>query len=324
MLESITNYTTKAGLYILNSALHHLECKLANGNDQSLSYPPLFIIGAPRSGSTLLYQVMAEYYDFGYLSNLHCTFYGCPSLIQRFIGAQRWQKPSKYASTHGLTEGRSAPSECGAFWYRFFRRKPQYVALHEADQQKMIQLRSAIRALGDAFKKPILFKNLLCSLRLEPIASALPEALFIIIRRNEVDNAHSLLEGRKKIYGNYTQWWSAEPPAVEQLKQLLPHEQVVEQIYHIYALIDKQRQVIGPEKFIEIQYEAFCDDVVGALRRVDQFLADHNLFPNTDPNKVPTHFERRNEIRIDSELYEKMVAYTANKKMSYQMIESVL
>lgn len=314
----------KYSSHILNRILHHLEYQFSDRSEHPLTYPPIFIIGAPRSGSTLLYEVMANYYDFGYLSNLHCKFYGCPSIVERLIHPQNWRGSSSYTSTHGLIVGQTSPSECGAFWYQFFRRTPQYVSLAEADPRKMQQLRGAIRTLGNAFQKPILLKNLMCSLRLEPIASILPEALFIVIRRNEVDNAHSLLEGRKKIYGNYTQWWSAEPPAVEQLKQLLPHEQVVEQIYHMYALIDKHRQVIGPEKFIEIQYEAFCDDVVGTLRKIEQFLTVHNLFPNTYPNKVPTHFERRNEIRIDAELYEKMVAYTAGKEMNGKMIESVL
>lgn len=305
--------------HLVNKYAGRFEVFFSRNRDHLLNYPPIFIIGAPRSGSTLLYQVMTEYYDFGYLSNLHCTFYGSPSLVERLVHPQKWRKPSDYTSLHGQTQGQAAPSECGAFWYRFFRRKPQYVPLSEVDPKKMRQLRGAVRALGNAFGKPILFKNLMCSLRLEPLASVLPEALFIVIRRHEIDNAHSLLEGRKKVYGDYSKWWSAEPPAINRLKGLPPHEQVIEQIFQIYDLIERNCQVIGPLRFLEVQYEAFCDDVFGTLQKISQFLASHHLFPNTYPDNVPSHFERRTEIRIDLGLYQKVVVYAHSKKQWNKM-----
>ena len=43
-------------------------------------YPPIFIIGAPRSGSTLLLQAIIEVFDLGYISNCHCNWYGAPAL----------------------------------------------------------------------------------------------------------------------------------------------------------------------------------------------------------------------------------------------------
>jgi len=38
-------------------------------------YPPIFIVGAPRSGSTLLYQLLAYYYNFSYFTNYSSLFY---------------------------------------------------------------------------------------------------------------------------------------------------------------------------------------------------------------------------------------------------------
>ena len=41
-------------------------------------YPPIFIIGAPRSGTTLLYKVLIEKLNFGYMSNFNAQFYSIP------------------------------------------------------------------------------------------------------------------------------------------------------------------------------------------------------------------------------------------------------
>ena len=43
---------------------------------------PLFIIGPPRSGSTLLYQYLARYFDISYFNNYHHKNYMCPSFAE--------------------------------------------------------------------------------------------------------------------------------------------------------------------------------------------------------------------------------------------------
>ncbi|HUH97508.1 MAG TPA: sulfotransferase [Anaerolineales bacterium] len=294
---------------LLNQGLHVVECRFLGGNMASLPYAPVFIIGAPRSGSTVLYQVLTNYYDLGFLANLHCFFYGGPSLIENIVHSNRSGRPADYTSRFGKTEGWSSPSECGEFWYRFFRRRPPYVPLEEADPGKMKELRQAMIALGKAFQKPMIFKNLYCALRLRPIAAVLPEALFIVIRREIIDNAHSILEGRGNVKGDYSSWWSAEPPGVEQLKRRPPAEQAVEQVRHINDLIDRDRQQIDPSRFIDVQYEDFCDDVYGTLSTLDRFFEQHRLVIKNGAAVVPGRFERRTEIRIDKALYDQIVNY---------------
>ena len=298
-------------LRFLNSGLHSLEVVTNRENDTQLYYPPIFIIGAPRSGSTLLYQVLTDYYDIGYLSNLHCKFFGAPSYIERFLNPLKWRTPSNYTSYHGKTKGWTAPSECGEFWYRFFRRKPPYVPLEEVDNEKMLQLRKVINALVNAFDKPILFKNLYCSLRLQLIAKAIPEALFIIISRNLLDNAHSLLEGRQKRYGNYNYWWSAEPPEIEYLKQLPAHQQVVEQVRHLNALIENDKKLIGNDRFFYVKYENFCQNCHQVLHQLNKFLEFHgcHIKNRQEINYIPTHFSQSKTVKIEPEMYSKLVNY---------------
>ena len=159
----------------LNQALHLGETASLFSTADLFPNIPIFIIGAPRSGSTLLYQVLVEAFDVGYLSNLHCKFYGGPSLIERWIFPRLSRPTPDYASEHGRTRGRIAPSECGEYWYRFFPRQPQAVSsLPEAQQQA---LRTAVSRLLAAADRPFIFKNLMNSLRLQPLAQGIHQVL---------------------------------------------------------------------------------------------------------------------------------------------------
>ena len=255
----------------LNAGLHRLETAGEAAAARPLPSPPVFIIGAPRSGSTLLYQTIVEAFDIGYLSNQHCRFYGAPSLVERWLFPRLERTAPDYTSTHGRIQGRTAPSECGEFWYQFFPREPQAVTTMPMAKQRA--LHAAIYRLIVAAGRPFLFKNLMNSLRLLPLARALPEALFIVIHRDSLANARSLLVARKRTYGDYAPWWSARPAIVKELEALPPHQQVAEQIIAIYQGINAARETIGPERFLDLSYEIFCRDVSGSLGRIDQFFA---------------------------------------------------
>jgi hypothetical protein len=273
--------------------------------DAPLPAAPVFVVGAPRSGSTLLYQLMVEAWDVAYLSNLHCAFLGAPHLVERVAGRRR--PPSRFASHHGRTKGLAGPSECGDYWYRFFRRRPQYVPLEEADPENMRRLRGSVRALVDR-GRPVVFKNLVNSLRVAPLGTALPEALFVVIHRDLVANAASLLAGRLRRSGDYARWWSAEPPGIDRLRGLPAHEQVVEQIREIDALVRADAGLLGPERFHDLTYEGVCEDTHGALEGIREFAAGHGveLRPR---GEVPASFEPRGAPDIDPGLSAELTGY---------------
>lgn len=317
MNQSISSKIRKAITYrslkFINGGLHHLELALNRQTIGTLPHPPIFIIGAPRSGSTLLYQVLTDYYNVGYLSNLHCTFYGAPSFVEYLFHPEAHHQPSDYTSFHGQTHGWFAPSECGEFWYRFFHRKPPYVPRNDFDPKMGSLLRKVIYGLTKASGKSILFKNLYCTVRLHPIADTFPEALYVVVRRNLLGNAHSILEGRQKTYGDYNTWWSVEPPDVDKLKTLPAHQQAVEQVRSINNLIEQSMPEIGPHKFIDISYEDLCASPHETLKRLEGFFSDNNLLIERRimSGEIPKSFPESNTIRIEPEIYQKMIDYIA-------------
>ena len=61
--------------------LHKLEKnKIASLPLKNIN-PPIFIIGAPRSGSTLLYQVLINNFKLSYIPNISSIFYKYSYLI---------------------------------------------------------------------------------------------------------------------------------------------------------------------------------------------------------------------------------------------------
>jgi hypothetical protein len=244
-------------------------------------------------------------FDVGFLSNRHCRLWGAPSLVERF---RRPDPEPSYESRFGRTQGATQPSECEQFWYRFFRRRPQYVPLEEGDRRQLARLRAAVRALGNAAGRPLVFKNLLNSLRLGPLDAALPEAMFVFVRRDVAATAASILAARERIRGDAAAWWSAEPPDVDELRRLPPAAQAVEQVRRIEAVIEGDRARIGAERFCELSYERFCDDPDAALHEVER-LAERNGFRLGRRHAVPSKFERPGERKVEPELYDEIVEY---------------
>lgn len=287
-------------------------------SEYSLKYPPIFIVGAPRCGSTLAVQAITEALDVGYFSNKHCKWFGAPTLVQKLFDPSAKREVSDFCSEHGMTRGQHSPAECGEWWYRFFPRNPTYTTLDSVVPQNMYAFRRAICSLTSSFDKPIVFKNLNASLRIQAIAHYIPESLFVVIHRDELDNGHSLLEARFDSYGDYGPWFSIKPPAFDDLRLLPPHEQVIEQIRNIYETIDadlKQAKTNDTQR-LDFTYEEFCARPNFIVDKVSLFLKENGCHVERRGVALPGSFSRRQTVRIEERLYESLRQYASNEAQS--------
>lgn len=277
--------------------------------DYSGTEPVIFIIGPPRSGSTLLMQVLTDAFALGYLSNFHCAWRGMPAVGEKLVRPLDRKERSDFGSNYGKTSVISDPAECGGWWYRFFRRDPPYVTLSDVSEGKMRAFRQSIAALQEAMQLPLIFKNLYASLRIEPIAEHIPGALFVVIERDVVDNAQSILKARMDALGTYDSWWSVPPPNVEELRRLRPVEQAVEQVRSVHALIDRDIERLGLEdRCLRIKYEEFCGDVPGTLARFEAFVGKNGVVLERR-FEVPEGFEIDRSRKIPDAMYGELCEY---------------
>jgi hypothetical protein len=265
---------------------------------------PVFIIGAPRTGSTILYQLLTNELDVLYIDNLIDVFFrnflAAFKMSNRLFGS----KPHNcFKSVHGNTWkcGLHAPSECGDFWYQWLPRDRHYITPEDVSRNVIENIQGNINAPLAYFNKPLVFKNMNAGLRLKLIKSALPDSKFIFVKRDPVDTAISILNVRKKTQGSIDKWWSLIPPNHEELLPLSPVQQVVNQIYRIEKQIISDLKLFPEGNTIVVNYPDIMISYEDVIKELKEFMGPDTQYrqgaqnPNLREQKGSTH-SLRNEI----------------------------
>jgi hypothetical protein len=221
--------------------------------------PPIFIVGAPRTGSTLLFQLLIQRFHFAYLNNLESFFYGSPAvfakLTHRFVSG----RPAKFRSrtSYGYISGVLSPSEAGAIFRRWFGESDLAPYLVESDKEL---IRKTVNYISSLTSAPFLSKNLYNSLRIITISSVFPEAFYIWIRRDPLYTCQSLIRMRRELYGTDRQWASVKPDNYRILLNCDPFEQVVRQVKVIDDHIEDAANTKKLKNLVRINYKDLCEE----------------------------------------------------------------
>ena len=98
---------TSTGLSLDDRALAILNDSVLGVDDQLFPDPEpsrnVFVVGAPRSGTTVLIQALAAAFDVGYISNLAASFWQAPALgvlfSRRLVPERIFSGNSRYGRT---------------------------------------------------------------------------------------------------------------------------------------------------------------------------------------------------------------------------------
>jgi len=230
---------------------------------------PIFIIGSPRSGSTLLFQLLLNRFHLSYISNAASLFYSCPAAataaIFRFFDAYR---TNRMESNYGYVNGLVSPSEAGPLITKWFGDEKDLVDRADA-HQRVNQAKKSIKRISELMSGPFILKSLKLSLKIEAIASAFPNAVFVHIQREPVYVIQSILLTRRSLFGDDRQWWSYRLPNHDDLIHLQPLEQIARQIKTIEEIIYQSEQRVGSTKFVHVSYETLCRFPEATLRKIE-------------------------------------------------------
>lgn len=274
------------------------------------SMGPIFIIGSPRTGSTILYQILTHFWDIGYISNFECSLHKnivLASFLSKRIFGER--PHGCFTAKYGTTRGRAAPSECGTLWYQWFPKESHFVESHEIDDSSLNKMKNVVYSVIAAKRKSLLIKNLNCGQRLRALVKAFPEAQFIFCRRNPLYAAQSLLVARKRVHGSTNKWFSVMPKEYPQLKLLSPVEQVVAQIYYIEKQIINDLNRLFPDSYLMIEYEDFCSRPEQELNRVIGFIERDGFKVQNRTGFEMGLIQFQNEKTIDDKTFDKLRYY---------------
>ena len=230
-------------------------------------HPSCFIVGAPRSGTTLLTQALAYCTDIGYVDNLIARFFWLPELgvkIRRELGYERsWSGHSAFGATRGISE----PHEFGLFWRRWLGYSDMFQDDRDHD---LAPLAAKLRKISAQFGGPVLYKPFLLIWHMAQFhAGHAPDSRWVHVVRDTVQNGRSLLDFRVA-RGDIAAWQSLVPLSARQYTS--PHEQVVAQVVHINRWIDDQFTRMPAANVCRVDYDDLRGNFTAEVQRIGAFL----------------------------------------------------
>ena len=259
--------TDEAFLEKLNAALDRSEELAPRERETAAQLPILYVVGLPRSGTTLLCQVMARYLRVGYVDNIIARFWRRPSVgirLSKLLLGEDARLGISFKSQHGKTAEPAGPHEFGYFWRTWFNvdaSKTHHLTSDELAQVDRDGLRTALRAeFLSTFEMPVVFKGVLCGFHAALLSELHPASLFVHIKRDPLANAVSILSARKARYGTYDAWWSLKPSTYPFVpKPADPVEEVLRQMKDVDAEI--AAELAKPRvQSIAVNYRDICTD----------------------------------------------------------------
>lgn len=264
----------------------------------------ILIVGAPRSGTTLIYQVLAYHLPVAYLTNLSSLFPRSPitasRLFKRFLDTPRFDLHSYFGTTVGL----DGPNDAFHVWNRWLG-EDRYSTPTALSEPCKADMRSFFDACYAEFHRPMLNKNNRNTDCIPLLADVFPNAYFVGLRRDPVFTAQSLLLAREHIQGSRFVGWGLGSRDSERRPGATQYiDDVCLQVHTIDRKLDHAKQLLGSRRFLEVDYEGFCADPARTVEQVykrvwgeqyDVAGLRHSLEPLPVANRVridPADFRR--------------------------------
>lgn len=246
------------------------------------SMPPVFLVGAPRSGTTLLYKALSLHPRAAHISNWVHRFPGLPQLAaldrlgRRFPGRRhRAWFPSGNAYAPGEARSWSqrafpAPGEGEPVFSR--------AGITTAPVTELLAVGEEIRRLRTAFERirrwsggdVLLVKRIANNRRVAVLRAAFPEAKYVELVRDGRAVALSLSE--VDWWPHMRMWWLGQTPPEwvaaggDELELGILHWD-----HEVRALAEGLSHV-DPDRRMQLRYEDLTSDPVGCLQRVASFV----------------------------------------------------
>ena len=276
--------------------------------------PLVFILASPRTGSTLIYQLLINLFDFFYFSNFVADNYGeFPAVGAALDWLANPHKAVGYESDYGKTRGDFGPSEASSIFRNWFGGShPSQIRSSKVLSEKKEHMLLSLNAIFNLTNKPILTKNAWNCFRIEELSRMFPNLLFIWVRRDIARSAISDLEARYRSGGAHV-WNSATTSSYREIQKLPYWEQVVEQQYEYNKSMARDLYMFCSERYIEIWYEDVCVNAEREVQRVEDFFSSCGVpVRRVDPG-APNLNRSKKKQGIDSDA-EKILRYIGHNR----------
>lgn len=261
-------------------------------------YKPIFIIGVPRSGTTLLYNLMAQHKDLAWFSQndrskiLTKEFLKFYKLRKRLYDIRWWShdEPFDLADYEVLFD---VPIELPNFWNHFIGK--DWASEKDVDDSAQAHLRDIIlEIIKEKKRKRFLSKYPRNSVRIRFLNRVFPGSVFI----NIVRDGRAVVASMLKRVKNENLDYFGIPLRNGNQSEFDLLEAHARQWVEVLEEINNARNHLRPEQYFELKYEDLVSDPKMWLKKIFSFcdLKQENIFQN-----VITYALGRHQIETISE-----------------------
>lgn len=296
------------------------------------SFNPIFILGLQRSGTSILYKILASTQSFNIISAYHIIEYN--RLIFNHINGIEKNEKKKLAISFGnkfqmnreidqLEITPEFPEEYGFI----IAKKTRNAKINDENLQQFIELCKKIQFISDQ-NKPILMKNPFDFSNFLYIKKKFPVSKFILIHRNPIRTLNSQLKAMRTLLkkkSHYMARLSQEYDKIFDNRILLSFYRLLYSSYNPYRTITAMRRMIKEtdkfldninylelnKDYINVKYEDLCQFPQKTIIKIMKFL-DMSLVININYKDFIKQRKTTNlkEIQnIENYLYKRMNNY---------------
>lgn len=258
-------------------------------------HPIVFVIGTPRSGTTLLSQVLINRYGLAYPSNLMSRFWNvarCGAYMHRNLFPE--VSRLSLSSDIGYTTGADAPHEFGYFWRKWLVDKAG----------KEAELGLLLGHMTSIFGRAMLYKNLhYVPFQLQALLNVYEDTNFVVIERDLCQTAVSVYKARLRLYGSVEKWFGPEMNDMNAMADFPPESQIICQLEEIQERIEKQASAVPSQNVTRVRYEDLLSDPNGLFSSLE---SKYHWLEAADYN--PQFHQSRDEKTIEDIVIENRFA----------------
>jgi hypothetical protein len=275
--------------------------------------PLVLIVGAPRAGTTLVYQVLARYLPVTYFTNLSALFPRAPLTASWLFQRRSRTARASFHSYYGNTAGLAGPNDGFHVWNRWLG-TDRYRAPERLEADVIAGMRQFFAAWTGTFGRPLLNKNNRNADCVALLGRILPEAFFVVVRRDPVYVAQSLLIARQHIQGDKRRKWGLRSLDQEVGTDPLAYvDSVCQQIVEIERKLGEECRTLPAARFIDVQYEHFCENPADLIEEISSRMWGAPIDTTIVRRELDPTLLSTNQRRVTLEEFERIRSCLAHR-----------
>lgn len=258
----------------MNDDLQALQAKLEADLSGDEGTCNIFILGLPRSGTSLLCQTIFSSMSVACTNNLMARFWNAPlvgaQLSRIVLGDKR---ETDFSSRFGTTSLPWEPHEFSWFWHNLLclHFDDSGLGIADSDAIDWQQVKKALCQLSGILGLPLVHKPLeMVAQFLGEFVQLFDKAIFVYIDRDAMDVASSLANVRRDRNNNLAEWWGSYPSPTEycRLEAEPFNVQIAGQVSYLKAMYDRQLPLVPENRLVKTDYNTLCLDPASVLQEI--------------------------------------------------------